>query len=74
MSTVWITLLKMALSVVITAVKQIPPDRWAQIGGVIAAWLEQIETRLPAGNPLIQMLHFYRARPSMLNRPHDDDE
>jgi hypothetical protein len=57
----WMTLLKFALNVAVTAVAQIPASQWAQVGVVITAWLAALEAKLPAGNPMITHLNAYRA-------------
>lgn len=76
MSAFWMTILRLALSVVITAVAKIPPDRWAQLGTVAVAWLQKLEDALPAGNPLVAAINAYRAPRSKLARfrPESDDE
>jgi hypothetical protein len=70
----WMTLLKFALSVAVTAVSQIPAAKWAQLGVVIANWLQAVEDKLPAGNPLIVHLNAYRASRSKLIAPRSADE
>lgn len=69
----WMTLLKFALNVAVTAVAQIPASQWAQLGTVITSWLQALEAKLPAGSPLIVHLNAYRASRAKLI-PHDPDK
>lgn len=69
MSTVWISLLKFALTVAVTAVGQVKPDQWAKVGTVITAWLQSLQGKLPAGHPAFGAFSAYRAHPSMVKPP-----
>lgn len=74
MSSAWISLLKLALTVAVAAVNQIKPEQWAQLGVVLVAWLQNLQNVLPKGNPLFVALHEYRAPSAMLGPPKDDHE
>lgn len=69
MSTVWMTLLKFALSVAITAVAKIPNDQWAKLGVVITTWLQALSNKLPAGHPAIRLFNAYKAPAHKLEAP-----
>jgi hypothetical protein len=69
MSTVWMSLLKFALSVAVTAISRISPDQWAKVGTVLIAWIQNLENKLPPGNPLFAVLNSYRAPSHKLQPP-----
>lgn len=73
MSSVWMTLMKFALNVAITAVSQIPADQWAKLGTVITAWLQNLQNVLPKGNPMFAALHNYRAPLSKMEPPKEGE-
>jgi hypothetical protein len=62
----WMTIAKFAFSILITAVGKIPPDDWAKLGTLVVNFLQDMEDRLPAGNPLTVSLNAYRASKSRL--------
>jgi len=72
MSTFWLTLLRIALSLAVKAIGQIPEEQWAKLSEIIVGWLEAIQRKLPAGSPALTVLHAYRAPASKLTRPHEN--
>jgi hypothetical protein len=62
----WLTIAKLAFSMLITAVGKIPPENWAKLGDVVIKFLQSMEDRLPAGNPLTVSFNAYRASKSRL--------
>lgn len=74
MSTAWLALLKFALSVAVTAISRISPDQWAKVGTVLIAWIQSLENKLSAGNPLFAVLNSYRAPSFKLQPPKADPE
>jgi len=62
----WMTVAKIAFSLLITAIGKIPASDWAKLGDVIVGFLQSMEDRLPPGNPLTVSLSAYRASKSRL--------
>lgn len=74
MSTLWMVLARAAFSMLITAIGKIPADQWAKLGGMLAAFLQSLADRLPAGHPAFAIFQSYRAPASMIATPKPDDE
>jgi len=72
MTTFWLFLLRVALSLVIKAVAQIPEERWTELSDLIIGFLTKIQDKLPAGSPVLTAFSSYRAPTSKLARPHDN--
>lgn len=74
MSTVWMFVIRMAFNAIIAAVGKIPAEQWAKIGGLVVSFLQKMQDKLPAGNPLITTLNAYKAPYSLLAQPKPDDD
>lgn len=70
----WMTIAKIALSLLITAVGKIPADKWNALGGLVINFLQKMQNNLPAGHPLITTLNAYKAPYSLLAHPKPDDD
>jgi len=62
MSTIWMLLLRAALTIAIQAVSRIPEAQWAKLSDIIVDWLATIQDRLPAGSPVTAALQAHWAR------------
>lgn len=72
MSTIWMLLLRAALTIAIQAVSRIPESQWAKLSDVIVNWLAKIQEKLPTGSPAFTAFDAYRAPASKLARFRDN--
>lgn len=70
----WMTIARITLSILITAVGKIPAEKWSALGGLVINFLKKMQDNLPAGHPLITTLNAYKAPYSLLAHPNLDDE
>lgn len=70
----WMTIAKLAFSLLITAIGKIPPEKWSQLGTMLIDFLQSLADRLPAGHPAFAIFQSYRAPASMIATPKPDDE
>lgn len=70
----WMTIAKLAFSLLITAIGKIPPEKWSQLGTMLIDFLQKLSDKLPAGHPAYAIFQSYRAPASMIAPPKPDDE
>lgn len=70
----WMTLAKLAFSLLITAIGKIPPEKWSQLGTMLIEFLQKLSDNLPAGHPAFAMFDAYKAPHAKMAMPKPDSD